>query len=64
VSTQVADVGDGGLHLGEIEVADEPEEGTDTALLAAGHPTLTSLRSVAEADGDLVQKWLAGEDAS
>jgi 5'-nucleotidase len=26
---------------------------------AAGHPTLTALRSVAEADGDLVQRWLA-----
>jgi 5'-nucleotidase len=45
-------------HLGEVEVADEPEEGSDSAVLAAGHPTLTALRSVTEAEGDLVQRWL------
>ena len=48
--------------LGEIEVSDEPEEGTDSALLLAGHPTLTALRSVQADDGELVQKWLADRD--
>ncbi len=59
VQARVDDVRDGDLHLGEVEVADEPEEGSDSALLAAGHPTLTALRSVTEDEGDLVQKWLA-----
>ena len=45
----------------ESEVSDEPEDGTDTALLQAGHPTLTSLRSVDADDGDLVQTWLAAQ---
>jgi 5'-nucleotidase len=62
VQTRVDDVRDGDLHLGEVEVGDEPEEGTDTALLRAGHPTLTALRSVAEDDDELVQKWLAERD--
>jgi 5'-nucleotidase len=60
VQTRVDEVRDGGLRLAEVEVADEPEEGTDTALLLAGHPTLTALRSVTADDGELVQKWLAG----
>jgi 5'-nucleotidase len=50
VQARVDDVADGGLHLGEIEVGTEPQEGTDSALLAAGHPTLTALRSVTEDD--------------
>ncbi len=58
VQARVDDVRDGDLHLGEVEVADEPEEGSDSAVLAAGHPTLTALRSVTEAEGDLVQRWL------
>jgi 5'-nucleotidase len=59
VQARVVDVRDGDLHLGDIEVADEPEDGTDTALLLAGYPTLTALRSVDADDGDLVQRWLA-----
>jgi 5'/3'-nucleotidase len=59
VQARVDEVGDGGLRLGEIEVGAEPEEGTDGALLAAGHATLTALRSVAEDDGGLVPDWLA-----
>jgi 5'-nucleotidase len=35
-----------------------PEPGTDSALLAAGYPTLTELRSVEARDGGLVQDWL------
>ncbi len=62
VQTRVDEIRDGDLHLGEIEVSDEPEEGTDSTLLLAGHPTLTSLRSVQADDGELVQKWLADRD--
>lgn len=63
VQMRVDEVGDGGLHLTEAEVSDEPEEGTDTALLVAGHPTLTMLRSIEADDGDVVQKWLASRPA-
>ncbi|HYH30332.1 MAG TPA: 5'/3'-nucleotidase SurE [Pseudonocardia sp.] len=59
VQARVDEVGDGSLRLGEIEVGTEPEEDTDGALLAAGHPTLTALRSVAEDEGRLVPDWLA-----
>jgi 5'-nucleotidase len=62
VQARVDEIRDDDLHLGEIEVSDEPEEGTDTALLLAGHPTLTALRSVAETDDELVEKWLADRD--
>ena len=62
VQARVDEIRDGDLLLGEIEVSDEPEEGTDSALLRAGHPTLTALRSVQADDGDLVQKWLADRD--
>ena len=46
VQARVDEIRDGDLRLGEVEVSDEPEEGTDSALLVAGHPTLTALRSV------------------
>ena len=62
VQARVDEIRDGDLRLGEIEVGDEPEEGTDSALLVAGHPTLTALRSVTEADDERVQKWLADRD--
>jgi 5'-nucleotidase len=58
VQARVDDVRDGTIHLGEVEVADEPEEGTDSALLAAGHPTLTALDSVTQDTGPLVSGWL------
>jgi 5'-nucleotidase len=60
VWTRVTEVRDGDLLFGAAAVADPPEEGTDSALLAAGHPTLTALRSVQEDGGDLVPAWLAG----
>ena len=62
VQARVDEIRDGDLRLGEVEVSDEPEEGTDSALLAAGHPTLTALRSVTHAADELVQKWLADRD--
>lgn len=46
--------GDQALHVGGVEHG-EPEPGTDTALLAAGHPTITELVSVAERPGFLEQ---------
>ena len=64
VQARVDEVGDGGLRLGEIEVGAEPEEGTDGALLTAGHPTLTALRSVAEDGGRLVPDWLSRSERS
>lgn len=66
VQTRVDEIRDGDLRLAEVEMSDEPEEGTDSALLAAGHPTLTALRSVDADDGDLVLDWLgtsAGVDS-
>ncbi|MCV7435206.1 5'/3'-nucleotidase SurE [Mycolicibacterium bacteremicum] len=59
VQTRVDEIGDGGLRLAEVEMADPPEEGTDSALLIAGHPTLTALRSPAEHHDELVRSWLA-----
>jgi 5'-nucleotidase len=46
---------DGGeaLHTEVTEMSAAPEPGTDTALLAAGHPTLTELRSISERPGIL-----------
>ena len=59
VQTRVEEVRGGGVRMSEIEVSDEPEEGTDSALLDAGHPTLTELRSIEADDGDLVRDWLS-----
>lgn len=59
VQARVEEIRGNDLRLGEVEVSDEPEEGTDSALLVAGHPTLTALRSVEADDCDLVQKWVA-----
>jgi 5'-nucleotidase len=39
------------LHTHEAELAGELEPDTDTALLAAGHPTLTELQSVTDRPG-------------
>ena len=42
-------VQDGRLHLAAVQRDGAPQDGTDSALLAAGHPTLTALDSVREA---------------
>ena len=62
VQTRVEEIRDGGLRLAEVEMSNEPEEGTDSTLLAAGHPTLTALRSVDADEGDLVRQWLDDGD--
>ncbi|HXV93172.1 MAG TPA: 5'/3'-nucleotidase SurE [Pseudonocardia sp.] len=59
VQARVHEVEDDRLHLGEIEIEGPAEEGTDSALLAAGHPTLTALHSVHEDLDGLVPRWLA-----
>jgi 5'-nucleotidase len=41
------------LHSQVAELSSPPEPGTDAALLAAGHPTLTELQSVSERPGVL-----------
>lgn len=41
------------LQAGYADPTDAPEEGTDTALLAQGHPTLTELQSVSDRPGVL-----------
>ena len=56
VQTRVDRVADGQVHLALAELEEPPEEGSDSALLAAGHPTLTALDSVREASG--VESWL------
>ncbi|HEY3260825.1 MAG TPA: PfkB family carbohydrate kinase [Pseudonocardiaceae bacterium] len=48
VQSQVQRLDDGSLEIFSVHVDDEPEPGTDAALLAAGHPTITPLRSVDE----------------
>lgn len=58
VQARVDEVRDGDIRLAEFEMNEEPEPGSDSALLAAGHPTLTELRSVHAHDGGLVQNWL------
>ncbi|UXA21322.1 5'/3'-nucleotidase SurE [Mycobacterium sp. SMC-4] len=62
VQTRVDEVRAGDVRLTEFEMSEESEEGTDRALLAAGHPTLTELRSVEAHDGGLVRNWLDGAD--
>jgi 5'-nucleotidase len=48
---QVSHDGGEALHTHEAELATPPEPGTDTALLAAGHPTVTELQSVTDRPG-------------
>jgi 5'-nucleotidase len=48
VQTRVDRVENGQLCLAQVELDIPPEEGSDSALLAAGHPTLTALESVSE----------------
>ncbi|WP_232663619.1 5'/3'-nucleotidase SurE [Pseudonocardia sp. TRM90224] len=48
VQTRVDSADDSSWQLAEVEVEDEPADGSDSALLAAGHPTLTALSSVSE----------------
>jgi len=55
VRTRIKDSDDGTISLAAVLVEDEPEPGTDAALLAGGRPTVTPLRSVAE-DPD-VEVW-------
>jgi 5'-nucleotidase len=49
VSAEDGDV----LHARDAELSTPPEPGTDTALLVAGHPTLTELQAVSERPGVL-----------
>jgi 5'-nucleotidase len=59
VQTTVVRVDDGQLQLAQVETQAPPAAGTDSALLAAGHPTLTALDSVREASGPALSRWLA-----
>ncbi|MGH3972124.1 MAG: 5'/3'-nucleotidase SurE [Pseudonocardiaceae bacterium] len=59
VQTRVDRVENGQLHLAEVEMDTPPAAGTDSALLAAGHPTLTALEAVREASGPVLSAWLA-----
>ncbi|MBP2471680.1 5'-nucleotidase [Crossiella equi] len=51
VQARVRQLDGGGLELVSVVAEGEVEEGTDVALLAAGHPTVTALRSVADDPG-------------
>ena len=59
VQTTVDRVDDSGLHLAQVDTQAPPAAGTDSALLAAGHPTLTALESVCEVSGPAIPQWLA-----
>ncbi|GAA3007130.1 5'/3'-nucleotidase SurE [Actinokineospora diospyrosa] len=59
VRAAVQRLDDGTVEVTTVEVDEEPAEGTDAALLAAGHVTVTALSSVAEDNavhGDLT-RW-------
>jgi 5'-nucleotidase len=49
VRTIVEDARSDGLKVVELETDDEPEPGSDRALLAAGHATITALQGLREA---------------
>ena len=51
--SRIGENGAGGLHATVGELEDPPEPGTDAALLAAGHPTLTELTPLRECPGVL-----------
>ncbi len=53
VAHRIGENGAGGLHATVGELEDPPEPGTDAALLAAGHPTLTELTPLRERPGVL-----------
>jgi 5'-nucleotidase len=57
VRTKVTQLDDGGIEVGSVEVAGELEPGTDAALVATGHVTVTALHSVHE-DDDLMRREL------
>lgn len=59
VQARVDRLDDGRLSLADVETGAEPASGTDGALLAAGHPTLTALESVREASSPVLSQWLA-----
>ncbi|HEX6340134.1 5'/3'-nucleotidase SurE [Umezawaea sp.] len=48
VRSKLHDTDDGSISLAAVFVEEELQPGSDAALLAAGHPTLTPLRSVSE----------------
>ena len=54
VQSRVQDDGDGTIALTSVVVDGELPPGSDAALLAEGHPTITALRSVAE-DSDVLR---------
>ena len=60
VAHRVGENGAGGLHTTVGELEDPPEPGTDAALLAAGHPTLTELTPLRERPGVLERLELGG----
>ena len=60
VAHRVGENGTGGLHATVGEQEDPPEPGTDAALLAAGHPTLTELTPLCERPGVLERLELGG----
>jgi 5'-nucleotidase len=57
VRTKVTQLSEDSIEVGNVEVAGELEPGTDAALLAAGHVTVTALHSIHE-DDDLMRREL------
>ncbi len=60
VAHRVGENGAGSLHTTVGDLEDPPEPGTDAALLAAGHPTLTELTPLRERPGVLERLELGG----
>lgn len=63
VQTRVDSAASDHWQLQEVEGDGTPDPGTDTALLAAGHPTLTALSPVGEDAGVGLADRLGGNDA-
>jgi 5'-nucleotidase len=59
VRSRVTQLTDGVIEVGNVEVAGELEPGTDAALLADGHVTVTPLHSVHE-DPELLRQYEEG----
>ncbi|HEX2301709.1 MAG TPA: hypothetical protein VHH34_24925, partial [Pseudonocardiaceae bacterium] len=58
VQTRIEQLGDGRLRRVAAALPAEPEPGTDAALLAAGHPTISEIQPVQDAENGALPEQL------